>query len=238
MSGRKYAPLGLLALFTAIAFTFTTCGDKKAPPKINPAFSAYISAFTSGVISKESNIRIRLAERALDAIDYNEPINMDLFDFDPSIDGEVWWIDDRTLEFRPEEAMTSGEIYNVEFNLEELAEVPEDLETFEFQFSIIQQSMDVSFDGVRTYEKRVLQWQKILGTVTTADVVDEENIEKVLSAKQDKRKLNISWEHNTNRTEHYFRIDSINRTEEPGEVVLKWQGNPIGVDEDGEENAA
>ena len=83
-------------LFVAILVSFTRCGDDTPEIiEINPAFGEYISAFTSGVISKESTIRIRLIESNPNFSDNGEPLDDDLFDFSPSIDGEAYWIDER-----------------------------------------------------------------------------------------------------------------------------------------------
>ncbi|MGD1846000.1 MAG: alpha-2-macroglobulin [Salibacteraceae bacterium] len=208
-----------------------TCSGDKMPPKINPAFSAYISAFTSGVISGESIIRIRLAEPYSGELQTDQPIDDDLFDFDPGIDGEAWWVDPRTIEFRPEERLRSGETYGARFFLEELFTVTEALETFEFQFQIIQQNLALELLGLKTYEKRNLEWYQLQGTINTADVAEDKTVNEVLQARQNGRNLQVRWEHDVNQRQHRFQIDSIQRGEDASEVEVSWNGDPIGADE-------
>ena len=50
-----------------LLFVFTTlfsCNTKKKPVEVDPAFSQYIDAYTSGIISKTSSIIIQLSADA------------------------------------------------------------------------------------------------------------------------------------------------------------------------------
>lgn len=210
-----------------------SCKDKKEELiEIDPAFSQYISAFTSGVVSAESNIRIILAEESPTAKPGQE-IEEEVFDFEPDIEGKAYWIDPRTIEFEPSNPMKSGELYTAYFDLDKFLEVPDEHETFTFQFQTIHQSFTVEVNDFKTYQKTDLTRNRILGTVFTADVIDE-SVEKVLSAKQNGKKLDITWIHE-DRKLHHFQIENVARKEEPGEVDIKWNGDKIDVDNnDGE----
>ncbi len=223
--------LAALAIATVVVSIFVMKSDKRTdgPVEINPAFGNYVSAFTSGIISSESKVRIRLTEDVKTDFNPDEAIDLDLFDFEPSLKGEAYWIDAKTIEFRPEENMKSGEIYNVEFGLGKVTEVSKELRKFPFQFQIIRQSFEVNFSGVKTYEKKDLSRQKILGNVVSADVIGEE-IEKVLSAKQDGKDLTLNWSHSSDRKNHDFTVEEVARGGESSEVLLKWNGEPLGID--------
>jgi len=79
---------------------------------VNPAFRQYVQAFTSGVISSHSTIKIRLTSDFVDSVLFNQPVEDKLFDFSPSLKGKTYWIDRHTLEFRPDEAIPANEFYN------------------------------------------------------------------------------------------------------------------------------
>lgn len=223
-------------ILAVLTLAFIGCGNEEEIIEINPAFSEHISAFTSGVISSESTIRVRLMKNSLHFKDDGEPIEKELFDFDPSIDGEAYWINERTIEFHPEENMPSGIVFKSEFELDELIDgLPDDLETFVFQFQTIKQSFSVDFDTYKTYEKTQLKLNKLPGTVHTADVIDNESIEKVLFAKQGGKELEITWEHESDRKTHHFQIEKIVRKETPEEVIVSWDGDVIDIENSGEE---
>ena len=82
---------------------------KRDLKKVDPAFSSVISAFTSGPISKESTIKIRFIEAYKGSIDFDKPISEKLFRFKPKIDGKAYWIDNRTIEFVPDESLNIEE---------------------------------------------------------------------------------------------------------------------------------
>lgn len=218
---------------TIILFTHPGCQKKNNETifQTNPAFTTYISAYTSGIISNQATIRILLANEATGNIEFGKPISEELFDFSPSIEGSTVWLDKRTIEFRPTNRLPSDQGYKAEFYLSKvLSDVPEEFKTFEFGFKTMEQFFEVSIDGSKTTDRKTLRWQQVLGTISTADAIDNDIVAKLLSATQNQRKLKISWEHEANNTTHHFIIDSIARTETAGKVFLKWDGRALGIE--------
>ncbi len=56
----------------------------------------------------------------------------------------------------------------------------------------------------------------------------------MLTASQDGKSLTISWDPDPDGREHRFRIDSIQRKEKAGNVLLAWNGKSIGVQRKGD----
>src|SRR5512145_2565589 len=115
-----YSAVAIIIIVVAVIF-IRSCNRKTG--YIDPAFSEYISAFTSGRISVSSNIRIELTNE-ISSAELNLPVKERLFSFSPSIDGEAYWIDNRTIEFRPAKPMKQGTTYQVKFLLGKIMEVP------------------------------------------------------------------------------------------------------------------
>ncbi|MCW8939199.1 MAG: hypothetical protein OQJ88_00995, partial [Flavobacteriales bacterium] len=222
-------------IFVFLILLTVGCDDDKRNEPINPAFIGYISGFTSGIISNQSTIKISLTEPSAHA-QYDKAIDEDLFDFSPNIKGEAYWLDETTIEFRPESRLPSNTYYKAEFYLSELVEVERDLKTFYFDFETYKQGISLQFSGVKAYDNNSLKWQQITYELTTADFANAENLEKTISATQNGKKLTISWNHGIGERLHTFSIDSINRTEKRGEVVLEWNGEVIESEEKGEQN--
>ncbi len=201
--------------------------------KIDPGFTNYVSGFSSGILSSNSSIRIRFVEKAGEGQEGNEA-SKNLFKFQPNIKGDAIWVDANTLEFKPDKPLKSGEKYTCSLVLSKIVDVPEEYSTFQFSFSVIKQSFLLAEMVYSPYSTSDLKWNKLNGELKTADFINNEEIEKILKAKQEGENLSIKWIHNYDEKIHSFVIDSIQRKEEKSEVDISWDGAEIDVDVKGE----
>ena len=67
-------------LFLATAIIFFSCTKNKWI-EVDPAFSRYIDAYTTGIVSKTSAVRIQLANTASTTHTVGEEVKESLFDF-------------------------------------------------------------------------------------------------------------------------------------------------------------
>ena len=236
MGNRRNVLIGTVSAIVILFASYFVYAKFKAKTGVDPAFKAYISAYTSGTISRESNIRIQLTSDAVKPNEINTAVSKKLFDFSPSIPGSAVWIDTRTIEFRPTEKMKPGETYKATFYLGAVMKVSSKFSEFDFSFSVIKQSFEVNVEGLRTPDNKNFVRQNLIGTVVTADVEDVDKVEKLLTATQDKRTLPIRWSHQTDRVNHSFVVDSIIRGKDSSLVQLSWDGSPMGVDLKGQKN--
>ena len=201
-----------------------SCKQKRRIVHINPAFSKYIEAFTSGIISRKNTIRLQLSSDISTIHTVNQPVEEDLFSFSPGISGKAYWIDSRTIEFKPEKEFTPNELYEVSFHLNKVASVPDDFKTFTFNVQTPKPSFLVTQNGLyATGEETML----LKGQVTTADVEKSKEIESVLSASLNSENLDIKWQHNENSKTHDFVIENIKKSAIAGVLRLQWDGAPI-----------
>jgi alpha-2-macroglobulin len=226
----------LLLFFICVALLFGNCKRKTTNVvSADPKFRELISAYTSGIISSQSTIRIRLANDYSDKIVPNSPIDKNLFEFTPSIKGTSYWIDNRTIEFRPGEKLKSASFYNCKFHLSELFDLKPEFKIFEFGFQTIMQSFSVRIQGFKPYESTNLAWNKITGSIITSDVIEIEEIRKVLSAFQGTLACKINMTSDQDRKVFNFSVDSIQRTDKEGIVTVNWDGKVILLAEKGSE---
>lgn len=217
-------------LFFLLGAILTQCKSKSTQAvEVDPAFTGYVSAFTSGIISNQSAIRVRLAEAHPEAKP-GEITGNELFDFTPDIKGKSWWIDEQTIAYRPTASLSPGKLYEAEFFLSELIEVPSDLKTLVFQFQVMNQSMDLEFKGMEPVSDNNLKWQRIHASALTFDYAEGGAVEKSVRALQNGKALTLRWEHDPNGKIHRMTIDSIRRTEDRGQVILQWNGKALGFD--------
>ncbi len=222
---------GLIVL-VGLALLYS-CNQRQStkPYKFNPEFGNYISAYTSGVISSHSEIVIRL-QHGIEQPDAQpgDLLEMDLFEFTPKIAGATYLEDKQTIRFVPDEPMRSGQAYDASFALYQLMNVDKDLAYFNFQFAIIEQSFQVSKVGFSPYENRDLTHYYIDGFVTTADMMDEKEVARLINAKQGRKELPVSWEMSNETRKFNFVVDSVMRTDPIEPVIISWDGDPLDLD--------
>lgn len=224
-----------LGIVVSIVFYFRGRTPEPVPSYVNPAFAEYISSYSAGVLSSGSPVRIILAKDAVDSSMIGKESSVKLISLSPSTSGKTFWVDRRTLEFRPNNRLASGQVYNVEFDLVRLVQVPKELEVFSFSFQVIPQNYEVSIENVRPYLKTELKRQKIEGVMYTADFAENAGVEKTLTADQDGKSLKITWTHGSDGKQHNFIVEDVARKDEPTNISLKVKGNSIGVDREHEE---
>ena len=112
---KKIGIVAILVLLAIAAFFYFKSKRTSSyeAMEINPAFGEYIASYTSGVISANGKLRIILTNPVGDSAEIGKEISAKLFDFSPSISGKTYWLDNRTIEFRPNEKMRSGQVLSL-----------------------------------------------------------------------------------------------------------------------------
>ncbi|NNE55491.1 MAG: hypothetical protein HKN32_05690, partial [Flavobacteriales bacterium] len=220
----------LLASFALICAY--SCQNKSEPsPKVNPAFTSYISAFTSGIISTGSSIKLRLAQEVSDEIRNAQSDVSKLFSIEPSMDGEYVWVTNQLIEFTPTTPFESDTQFQGVFHLASIADVPEGMEEFRFHFKTMKQHMEVKVNTIKQYDPQELRWQYLKGHVQTYDLAQGKNVEKTVVVKQDGKELALSWSHSNDGKLHEFTVDSISRSDRQSDVVVAYNGKSIDADQ-------
>ena len=108
-------------LATLVLLLLASCSSKQEPReyKFDEAFAPYISAYTTGKISRQSTIKVRLNENVAQTAQIGVTLTENPFEFDPEVEGTAVWIDERTIQFEPKEPMPTDQYYKGEFKLGE-----------------------------------------------------------------------------------------------------------------------
>ncbi|SHN41958.1 hypothetical protein SAMN05216311_11439 [Chitinophaga sp. CF418] len=232
-------PKKRLAVVSALAVCLlitciTACKNTKTV--MNPALAKYIEAYTAGVISRQSTIRVQLTSNVNVTHTQNEPVEEELFDFSPNIKGKAYWVDATTVEFRPDANLEPGKTYKATFKLGKVMKVEKDLKEFDFEFLVIKPSYAIEEYGLKAAGSNVLNKMTFSGAISTADTEDPQQIEKVVNATYDGKKVAITWQHNAADKVSTFTIENLVRAEKGGgsrKLELNWDGNPLKVDRSG-----
>ena len=221
--------IGLIAF--AVFYFIDGKSAKTSFNSINPAFREYISSYTAGVIGSGSPIRVVLSSDVVDSSMVGNETSVKLFALSPAVKGVTVWLDRRTVEFRPASRLTSGQNYEINFQLSRLLEVPKAIGTFEYTLQVIPQNFEVSVDNIKTYVKTDLTRQKIEGTLFTADFAESDAVEKILVAQQEGKELKVSWSHAAEGRQHLFTVEDVARKESASIVKMNFSGESLHVEQ-------
>jgi uncharacterized protein YfaS (alpha-2-macroglobulin family) len=224
----------LVFILSGLLIFISACQEKATSSKRLSIDSGLISAYTSGMISRESPIKVVFTEDIVDSSKINLALDKSPFSFKPGIKGVAVWADSRTVEFRPEKRLPDGQDYQATLNLKNLVETVQGEELFTFTFSSMKQSFEINILGLQSVNEQKPELQQISGILVTADVDDDQGVEKILTANQQGKELSISWQHKPDSREHQFSIDGIVRGEDSSQVTLAWDGKYINVDKQGQ----
>jgi uncharacterized protein YfaS (alpha-2-macroglobulin family) len=198
---------------------------------VNPAFGEYIAAYTAGVVGSGSSIRVMLSQNVVDSLALGRT-SQTLFEFKPALRGSTFWLDQRTVEFRPDSRMLSGQVYAVSFDLSKVQPVSKELAKFPFTFQVMPQNYEVSILNVKAHDNNVLTRQKIEGVVFTADYAAPDAGEKIMQASQEDKSLPVQWTHNADGRRHDFTVADVQRKDAAGTVSLVSDGSTLGIKRD------
>jgi len=211
---------------------FSSCNKKEKWIDVDPAFSRYIDAYTTGIISKTTAVRIQLATDANTTHAVGEAVKDDFFDFSPSVKGKAFWLDARTIEFKPETWLKPNQQYTVKFKLGKVTKVPAKYEDFKFSLQTVKPSFKISDNGLRS--NGVKNKMSFSGELETADVEKGTEVEKLLTATQNDKGLKINWQHNDATKTHGYSIDNIERGTSVSNIELRWDGRPMNIEVKGQ----
>lgn len=221
----------LSLVFISTTILMTACGSKGASgpePKIDPAFSSYISAFSYGRISTSSPIQIELTQD-LASVELNKPIEDALFSVSPSIKGKAYWTSTRNIQFVPDEGeLKPGTKYDVTFKLGKVINVDSHFKEFKFRVSTPDQAFRVDLLPYSPTKDNDVTWNSVKGSLTLADNVSIDNIKKMLSLSGANKEATIKVTPTEDAGNYSIIIDSLLRKEKNDVTyTLNVKGSPI-----------
>ncbi len=214
---------------------FVTCGQRdQERPEVapqDPLWSQFISAHTSGLVSKKAKIRVLFASDVIDQDQLGETPGS-VLRVDPHLAGIITFSSPREIVLVPEQDLESGRHYRVTIEARGLDGIPAKLDRYEFVFQVIEQQFEVNIEGLNA--SATTEGEMILkGSILTADVEDADPIEKMLSASYLDATLPVEWQHNADGKHHEFSVPGIERQAAAQRLTLNWDGGFIGVDTSG-----
>ncbi|MCB0662708.1 MAG: alpha-2-macroglobulin, partial [Saprospiraceae bacterium] len=221
----------LSSLFVLLLFTESCKQIQKEAQPLPDGIEDYISAFTSGVISRNGTIQVVFNSNVVSADEVGSEATNGLFELSPKVNGRLFWADAQTLNFQPENMLESDQSYVATVHLDEIFnQLPKQLKSFQFDFKTRDLAANFIVDQITSADPNRSDEIKIYGHLSTTDVFEDEGIHKMLTASQDGRELAIDWEERRVFS-HGFSISGIKRKKESSSVVITLDENLLGKNE-------
>ena len=221
---------GLFLILLTVIAGFSSCKSNQKDIIPSAEYAPYVNAYTGGVISQNSTIRIELTQDQ-PMVDLNQELKDNPFSFSPSLTGKTYWVSNNTIEFVPEEgALKPGAFYEGTFHLGDFVDVDKKLEEFNFSFRVQERNFSIHTDPITVTATQPDQ-VTVTGEIRFSDVVKKEEVEKMLTAGSEKNKsYPIEITQTDHPTRYAFSISQITREAEDYQLEITAKGNPAGID--------
>ena len=225
---RSISATGLLLLIMMTVGLYScTRTQKDIIPSAD--YAPYVNAYTGGVISQNSTIRIELTHDQ-PMVDMNNELKSNPFSFSPSLKGKAYWVSNNTIEFVPEEgALKPGTLYEGTFRLGDFIEVDKKLKEFNFSFRVQERNFTLQLESLPITATRPNEIN-IKGEIRFSDVVKKEEVEKMLTASDGKKSYPVEVTATDNHTRYLFSIRQIPREADDYPLTITANGNAAGID--------
>lgn len=218
------------AILAMILIGLFSCArnGKEVIPSIE--YAPYVNAYTGGVISRSSPIRIELTQDQT-MVDLNQELEDNPFSFSPSLKGKAHWSSNNTIEFVPEEGeLQSGKLYRATFKLGDFVKVDSKLKDFDFSFRVQESTFMLHIDPL-TVSANTPEQVTVKGEIRFSDKISPEKAKEIVSVDSDnKQPLHISVEATGNPSVYSFTIAGIARKSNDYDIEIKADGTKAGID--------
>ena len=159
---------------------FSSCTNSKKDIIPSSEYAPFVNAYTGGVISQTSNIRIELTQDQ-PMVDLNNELKENPFSFSPSLKGKAYWVSNNTIEFVPEPGtLKPGEFYEGTFQLGRFVEVDSRLKEFKFSFRVQEPNFTLYIEPLTTIDiDSHGDLVTLKGEVRFSDATPKEAVEKM-----------------------------------------------------------
>jgi uncharacterized protein YfaS (alpha-2-macroglobulin family) len=197
---------------------------EESTPEEQAALAQIVAAHTDGLVSRTTEPRVRFVNPVLGALPQAMAPTGALV-LEPAVDGVARWTDGQELVFVPAAPLAAGTTYKVTLDLAKIG-FGADQAPFHFEFSTLAQAYELDDRGLEMDDAGATRFR---GRIQTTDTAESAEIEKMLTARQGKKALKVSWTHEGGN-QHEYVVEGIAREDARSVLALIWDGSPIGVD--------
>jgi uncharacterized protein YfaS (alpha-2-macroglobulin family) len=224
-------------LVTAAAFLCFSCtGSSPVTDKTgaaqDPTWVTSIGQHSSGAISRHSTVRVLFINDVVPEARVGTDATANI-SITPAVKAHAIFVSRREIVLRPDTEFAPATAYRVNVLAKGLAGVPANIQPFEFSLTTLDVNFSVQTSGLSVESGRN-ELMNFSGWILTADTERRERVEKILIATLNGKPVPITW--TAAEQQHYFVIGNIVRTRQEQELVVRWDGSPLGLKTSGQES--
>jgi uncharacterized protein YfaS (alpha-2-macroglobulin family) len=215
-----------------LLLTFSCSKNQIDTNVIDTALKKYVYAYTKGIISSKSNIRVYFANSIVGDDQLFKELKS-AFKFKPSISGKMHWEDSKTLVFVPDKKLKSNENYAVSLDLKQFIPNIEEVDnSLNFSFSTKALNYTLFEDGLTFYRDGNQKKVHVNLNIQTSDAIDTDALKQML--RLDVEEDQMEWTSNATSTMHKLKISGFTQTSKEQELKIKLFPSKIGINQDDE----
>ena len=202
---------------------------KQTTQELNESFGNYLVEHTQKNISTGDDLVFRFSGSVVDIDQIGSDLDNSSYSIRPEVEGRAYWSDQSTLIFTHEKPLADNENYLFTIQLEDLyTDVPDGMKKVTIPFQTSPLSFSIQFNNIN-YGSLSDDYVNLSGIIKSSNPVENEAIEKMLSASLgSSNTLPILWNH-TNRTNHSFEITKIERKSQPTDLSINYSDPTFGT---------
>ncbi|HEX6637180.1 MAG TPA: MG2 domain-containing protein [Steroidobacteraceae bacterium] len=219
------------ACATAVVLVLVACssGNKDTqasnPGAPDPTWVSAIGQHSNGAISRHSPLRVLFTKDVIPEarVGSDASANIRLV---PAAKVKTTFTNRREIVIRPETELAPDTEYRVRVLAKGLEGLPVESRPFEFTVKTYEVNFDVKNHGLDVQHEHE-ELMTLRGSINTADVENREKLEKILIAELDGKPVKIVW--TGGERQYGFTIPDILRKKDEQQLVLRWDGAPLGL---------
>lgn len=189
--------------------------------------SAAVQAYSEGLISRGSAIRIRFASDIVEEpADVGRVVDPSPFQIEPEVEGATVIASSDEIQFRPDAELVPDVRYRVTFDPSVLFGT--DGAPFSFSVSVRPATFEVHWIGL---EASTPDRQAYRGVVHTSESADSQDVEAMVTATQDGELRTVDWDHRPDGRRHRFIVTDLLRGSQETQLAISVDGRPLGIED-------
>lgn len=199
--------------------------------RIDDRWLEHLQRYPHGEVSARAPLVVRFNHPVVDQSDVGRPAK-GVVRLSPARPFEAQFTARDTLEVRLRNALPAGQAVQFTLYPQELSGVDDSLPPLQSRIAVIKQRLAVRVDALAPGDDGAAM--ALTGRLESRDQADDKAVERTLTASQGERDLTVTWHHDSAGLSHDFTVAGIQRDDPPVPLVLRWNGESLGIEESGE----